>query len=140
MLLKSKVSNWFRPSTTERSPAGRSAALSSQPRKPPRTTAANVNAFVSIVSFTRFVPAIQISFLRDDAALSASVHDVKASVQLVPSFLPTAPGRTWMTFAGPFLPYHGGSVPETTALVTADSPVCPAPVAEIFTKIVLPGT
>ena len=93
-------------------PSGRSSAASSQPLKPPRTvsaletpTAASISTEASEIVFV----AIQISFFSSDVAANAARSVVNASDQLVPSPAPIAPARTWTTFAGPFLPYHGGS-------------------------------
>ena len=100
------------PSTVDTAPSGRSSAASSQPLKPPRTVSAlpteiatSSSAEASEIVFV----AIQISFFSADVASNAALSVVNASDQLVPSPAPIAPARTWTTFAGPFLPYHGGS-------------------------------
>ena len=87
-----------------------------------------------------FVPAIQISFFDLLTSENADLRFGTASDQFSPLPEPNAPGRTWMTFAGPPLPpHHGGKsfVTEVSELVA--SAVSPLAEKTTFTQIDDPG-
>ena len=119
------------PSITERNPGSRSAAEFSQPWKPPFTES-GLSAFsVTDPTASTFVPAIQISFFDALTSENADLRFGTASDQFSPVPAPIAPGRTWMTFAGPPLPHHGGRsfVTGVSALVASAT----VPLAERMT-------
>ena len=83
------------------------------------------------------MPANQISFFSAVTAFSAVWKSGYASVQFSPVARPVAPERTWITFAGPPLPCHGGIDAVTVASTLRwDEP--PAATATIFTDISVP--
>ena len=111
------------PSITERNPFSRSAAEFSQPWKPPRITSGLEADSVTDPVLRTFVPAIHISFLSALTRENAERRFGTASDQFSPVPAPIAPGRTWMTFAGPPFPIHGGSglVTSVSSLVAVAS-------------------
>ena len=102
-LLIDRPSQASLPSMTERCPSGRSAGEFSTPVKPPRIQIGyEIVADEPVWSLVHasHTSVFELSCIDASAVLMSG----KASVQLVPSILQSAPSRTWMTFGPPPLP------------------------------------